>query len=299
MKRQIRNFLRVIYMHFIHKTISKYPFIHTHVLYFILFKKPLNLKNPQGFNQKILWLKLNEYQKPIYTQCADKYAVRAFVENRGCAEILNDLYGIYNTVDAIDFDSLPDQFALKCNHGAGYNLICNDKNHFDIPSTKKQLNKWLNEDFSALFSEPQYKKIQRKIIVEKFIENNMGEFPDDYKFYCFHGEPIFVMLCQGRKSNNTKFYYFDMNWKMQPLSQDSIDALENGLIIDKPEGFDSLIKYAQILSENFKFVRADFYLVDGQPFFGELTFTPSGGLDQDRLEATDIILGNHLKLERD
>lgn len=262
--------------------------------YYIKFKKKLNLRNPTNFNEKIQWLKFNEYKGDIYTLCADKYKVREYIISKGCGEILNDLYGVYDNPQAIDYDALPEKFALKCNHGAGYNIICDNKSALNIEKTNKQLNEWLKQDFSSHFVEPQYKKIERKILCEKFIENEFGGFPDDYKFYCFNGKPYAVMVCIGREKGTPKFYYFDMNWNPLPF-EDTIELINDNQLPEMPDGFHKMKEYAFKLATDFKFVRADFYLLNGQVVFGELTFTPSAGLDV-TLQEADVILGGQLKL---
>lgn len=262
--------------------------------YFIRFRKRLNLTNPTNLNEKIQWLKFNELDNDIYTLCADKYKVREYVSSKGCGEILNDLYGVYDNPQDIDYRALPEKFALKCNHGAGYNIICSDKARLDIEKTNRQLNRWLKEDFSSLFVEPQYKKIERKILCEKFIENARGGFPDDYKFYCFNGRPYAVMVCVGREKGRPKFYYFDMNWHPLPF-EDTLELISKNDYPAMPDGFDKMKHYAAQLASDFKFVRADFYLIAGRVIFGELTFTPSAGLDV-TLQQADIILGSQLTL---
>lgn len=262
--------------------------------YYIKFKKKLNLTNPTNFNEKIQWLKFNELNHDIYTVCADKYKVREYVASKGCGEILNELYAVYDNPQQIDYSALPERFALKCNHGAGYNIICNDKSQLDVGRTNKQLNEWLKQDFSSHFIEPQYKKIERKILCEKFIENDQGGFPDDYKFYCFNGKPYAVMVCVGREKGTPKFYYFDMNWNPLPF-EDTLQLTAEDRLPAMPKGFIKMKQYATKLSSDFKFVRADFYLLEGSVIFGELTFTPSAGLDAGLHEA-DAILGSQLML---
>ncbi|UUS60877.1 ATP-grasp fold amidoligase family protein [Acinetobacter sp. YH16056_T] len=274
------------------------PKLHTKILFLFIFKRWLFLSKSKvkTLNEKIQWLKFNEYHKNIYTKCADKYLAREYVAEKGCSEILNPLIANYNNFEEIDFDKLPEKFALKCNHGAGFNIIVEDKNQLDRKNIKLKLDDWMKTDFSLFSAEPHYKKIPRKIICEEFLVNELGQFPDDYKFYCFDGVPKYVMLCQGRKNAETKFYYFDMDWNLAPLSNDSLDAINQNIKIEKPIAFDEMKKYAYKLSSDFKFVRTDFYHVNGKVIFGELTFTPSAGLDRDRLKKTDLLLGNLLNL---
>ncbi|HEY4601036.1 MAG TPA: ATP-grasp fold amidoligase family protein [Cerasibacillus sp.] len=274
------------------------PTFATKLLYKEYFGKSLDLKNPETLNEKVQWLKLNTYNNNhLVTQCADKYQVRKYVEESGCSEILNDLINVWDSVDKIEWDILPYKFALKVNHGCGYNIICNDKSKLNIKRAEAQLEKWMKEDFWKLRAEINYKYIPKRIICEKYIETESGLLPDDYKFYCFNGEPKFVMLCVGREKGRPKFFYFDREWNLMPYTR---DAIENPDIkIEKPDGIDEMFKYAEKLCKPFPFVRADFYLDKGKTIFGELTFTPSAGLDTKRLPETDKILGDFLKLPID
>ncbi|MBS7428501.1 MULTISPECIES: ATP-grasp fold amidoligase family protein [unclassified Virgibacillus] len=293
------NLVLLIYrktIRFIHSFLSIIsPKFSTKVLYKKYFGKKLNLDNPKTLNEKIQWLKLNTYNNNhLVTQCADKYQVRKYVESLECGDILNDLIGVWDNINEIDWEKLPNKFALKVNHGCGYNIICKDKKQLDIKKTEKQIKNWLKEDFWKLRAEINYKYIPKKIICERYIETHTGELPEDFKIYCFNGVPEFIMLCVGREEGKPKFYYFDKFWNIMPYTK---DALENPDVkIIKPNGIDQMLVYAEKLSQPFPFVRADFYLDNGKVIFGELTFTPSAGLDTGRLPETDRVLGDLLKL---
>lgn len=146
------------------------PTLNTKARYRQTFKRRLPLENPQTLNEKILWLKLNRYMKdPLVIQCADKYAVRSYVEECGCGDILNELYAVYDSVDEIVWEDLPQQFALKWNFGAGKNVICADKSQLDKDAVLRQLRKWGKDRCWLPHSEMQYKYIPKKIICERFI----------------------------------------------------------------------------------------------------------------------------------
>ena len=167
------------------------PKLNTKVVYLTKFKKPINLKHPQTLDEKIQWLKFNTYyQNPLITQCADKYAVREYVEKSGCGEILNELYGVYDWVEEIPWETLPNQFVIKWNFGCGQNLIVFDKSKLDIEDAKRKLNEWykIRNTFYLTYSEMQYKGIPPKLICEKLIETESGDVPVDYKLYCFNGK---------------------------------------------------------------------------------------------------------------
>lgn len=146
------------------------PTLSTKIRYKQEFGKELDLNNPKTLNEKILWLKLNRYMKdPLVIQCADKYRVREYVTQCGCGEILNDLIGVYEKAEDVPWDSLPNQFVLKWNFGAGMNIICTDKNAMNKRKVIKQLKKWGKSKYWLPYAEMQYKYAKKKIICERLI----------------------------------------------------------------------------------------------------------------------------------
>lgn len=276
------------------------PALNTRVVYYVKFKKPIHLKNPITLDEKIQWLKLNSYKdNPMVRQCADKFAVRDYVNKAGCGEILNKLYGVYDRVEDIPWESLPNQFVIKWNFGCGENLIVFDKGGLDIENAKRQLLKWYKtkDTFYLSHSELQYKGIPPKLVCEKLIEAENGGLPVDYKLYCFHGRPDCVLVCAGRDStgHGAKYYFFDRDWNILRYNRAGLEAPE-GFSLPKPEGIEQLFDYAALLSKPFPFVRADFYLEKGRITFGELTFTPCGGFDVNRLPQTQLLFGSMINL---
>ncbi len=276
------------------------PRLNTEFLYYIKFKKRINLKNPQTLDEKIQWLKFNTYYKnPLVTQCADKYSVREYVEQCGCGEILNELYGVYDRVEEIPWDKLPNQFVIKWNFGCGQNLICFDKNKLEIDFAKKQLKKWYKEHktFYLPGSQMQYKGILPKLICEKLIETEDGGLPLDYKLYCFNGVAECVLVCANRKSGHPDYYFFDREWRLKRYNKQGKNAPAN-FTLPKPTSLDKLFEYADKLSRPFPFVRVDFYLEKGKITFGELTFTPCAGFDVNRLPETQLLFGKMVDLNK-
>lgn len=276
------------------------PRLNTEVVYFFKFKKRINLNNPKTLDEKIQWLKLNTYLgDPLITQCADKFAVREYVEKSGCGEILNELYGAYDKVEDIPWDELPNSFVLKWNFGCGQNLIVRDKSKLNIVDAKKKLGKWysIHDTFYLPYSEMQYKGITPKLVCEKLIETEDGDLPVDYKLYCFNGRPDCVLVCakRGHMRHGAEYYFFDKNWKLKRYNKRG-KAAPPGFTLPKPNNYELLFDYASKLSKSFPFVRADFYLEHGKVTFGELTFTPCGGFDVNRLPETQLLFGEMLQL---
>lgn len=274
------------------------PRLNSVARYKAAFGRKPNLQEPKLFNEKGQWLKLNRYNTdPVIARCADKYAVRDYIVEQGCGEILNDLIAVYDRVEDIDWDSLPSAFVMKWNFGCGYNLICADKSRLDIAAAKKKLKKWGRKRYHLHFSEMQYKDAPKKLIVEKYLRPKNGLQPEDYKFYCFNGRAEYAMICIGRETGNTAFYFFDRDWRLARLNRRGEEAPAD-FTIPKPQGMDEMFEYAERLSKPFPFVRMDFYNIDGKTVFGEMTFTPAGFLDKAYTPEGQRMLGEKLTLDR-
>ncbi len=265
--------------------------------YYSTFKKKLDLKNPKLFNEKLMWLKLNKYANdPVVWQCVDKYAVREYIVSCGLGEILNELYGVYDKAKDIEWDKLPQKVAVKCNHGCGYNLIVRDKDRLDIKAAQKKLNRWMHSNSWRDFAELQYRKTKKKILCEKYLEGKNGALPVDYKFYCFNGEPKYIgnFIERNMAEHTITRGYFNLDWTPSDVfaDKDKMDLSK----FEKPQSLQKMIEYARILSHNFPFVRVDFYEVDGEVFFGEMTFTPTGCLGNYYSEDAHQILGEALDI---
>lgn len=266
------------------------------LLYIWRFKRPLNLKEPKRLNEKLMWLKLNKYAKnPVVTACADKVAVREYLEEKGFGCLLNGLIGVWESADDIPWDTLPQKFALKCNHGCGYNIICQDKSTFDVEKAKEKLNKWMKEDYWRINAEPNYRDIPHRIICEEFLSGKDGKLPVDYKFYCFNGKPLYIgnFIERDLDAHTIIRGYFDTDWNHIPICKTPIEISR----FPRPETLEKMVNLAEKLSEPFPFVRVDFYECDGKVIFGEFTFTPTGCLGTYYTEEAQIEYGKQLRIE--
>ena len=202
-------------------------------LYFrVLLGYKLNLKDPKTFNEKTQWLKLYEWPKnPVAIQCGDKYTVRKYIEGHGCGQYLVDLIGVWERVEDIEWDKLPEQFAMKCTHGCGYNIICDSKKELDIAGCEKKLRKWMKEDFGKFNAEPHYSKMKPRIICEKYLGGDIV----DYKFYVFNGKVQFMYIAQGfGKGINERITFFDADGRVAPFQRTDYAIHRQARL---PEGF--------------------------------------------------------------
>lgn len=250
------------------------PRLTSHLLYLRGMRRRLNLRNPVLFSEKLMKLKLDNYIKnPLVWQCVDKLSIREYAREKGITEeSLPVILGIYTDARDIDFGILPEKFALKCTHGAGFNIICHDKKHLDKRNVIKKLNKWLITPFGIETAEIQYGKVQPRIICEAFIESgSKASLPNDYKIYCFSGMPMYIMACTERDNGVSKVNIMDISWTDTGYIKPTY-ALDRS--ISKPATLTSMLEMAGKVSSVFPFVRVDFYEDKGVPILGEMTFTP-------------------------
>ncbi len=269
------------------------PTLVSRILYRAAFHRRLDLKHPQTLNEKTMWLKLKVYaDDPLVARCADKLRVRDYVKEKGCGDILNELIAVWERPEQIDFDVLPEAFALKCNFASGFNWICPDKSKLDRGACLAQFKRWYKRDFWRFGAELQYRKIPKRIVCERFLG---GDELVDYKIYCFRGKAKYILCCVGREAGHTKFYFFDPDWHFCPITHDGLEAPAD-FTLPRPKGLEKMLRCVETLSEPFPFVRTDMYEVDGKVYFGELTFTPAAALDTHRLPETDRMFGDLLEL---
>lgn len=281
--------------------------LYLRVEYFRHFKRFLSLKAPSSFTEKIQWLKLNN-RKDYYPQLVDKYQVRNYISSSIGSKYLIPLLGVWDYVEDVDFNSLPNQFVLKTTHDSGGVFICSDKSKLDIDLLKKNLTERLNLNPFSVTREWPYKFVRPRIIAESLLichtggggntlfSNNLQEQAHtksdlyDYKFFCFNGIPKFLKVDFGRFTEHHANYY-DFDWKLLPFGEKQYPPKPD-YHIEKPYNFDKMLSIARQLSDGHPFIRVDLYNVNGQIYFGELTFFPSSGFTAFEPMKYDRILGD-------
>ncbi len=256
------------------------------------FLKNLDLENPKSFNEKLQWLKL--YNRRLeYSTMVDKNAVKKYVASIIGEEYIIPTYGVWDNFDDINFDTLPNQFVLKCTHGSGDVVICKDKSQFDKKNARLKLNKSLKTNYYKISREWPYKNVKPQIIAEKLIGNGKDSLPD-YKFMCFNGDVKCIFVCYGRFSKTgTHATLFDRGWNALPFEL-GYHNIEND--VPKPQNYEKMITLSEKLSKNIPYVRVDFYEVDNQIYFGELTFFHGSGFEEITPIEWDYTLGSWIDL---
>lgn len=260
------------------------------IYYFIVTGKLLKLSGKMNFNDKVHFMSIYEYGK-YETDNSDKYKVRNFVKKKGLSDILVPIYNVYDNAEQIDFEKLPSKCVIKTNSGSG-DVIIYENNKYDIKKLKKQLNKNLKLNYAKVSLEYHYENINSKIICEHFLDDKKHNLPLDYKFFCFNGKPLYVGVYQNRDTQLKRTFY-DMDWNKQDILKK-----DKGKDFEKPKNFNKMIEIAKILSDKRKFVRVDLYNIDGKIYFGELTYSPSGGCYKCFTEKCLYEMGELIKLRK-
>ena len=255
----------------------------------------LNLDDPQTFNEKIQWLKLYD-STPLKTRLADKYLVRDWIIEKIGDEYLVPLLGVWDKFDDIDFDALPNQFALKCNHGSNMNVIVKDKSLMDINKTKEKFDSWMKINYALTSGlELHYKNIHPKIMAEKYIEQLDNDLID-YKIHVFNGIPKIIHIIGNRnlEIHKAKECFLTTDWIPRELMYHTYDSYKN--IPEKPGNLNELLEIAEILGKGFSYVRVDLYDLSGKIMFGEMTFTPASGVGKWKDKKASKLVGSWINL---
>jgi len=225
---------------------------------------------------------------------ADKLEVRKFVESKGLANILVPLLGYWDDASKIDFDALPNQFAIKCNHSCGMNIICYDKSKLDIEKTRKQLDNWMRS-VHPIYWERHYNHIKPMIIAEALIPSNKdGKFPTDYKIHCAGGTPIFIQCCVERTmEEGSRMVAYDTSWNRTDYIAHTSHYTDKD--VPAPKHLADMLNYAALLSSGLDYSRIDFYDTDETVLFGEITLTPQGGLLENFTQDALVMMGSAIK----
>lgn len=256
------------------------------------FGEQLNLDNPKTFNEKLQWLKLYD-RKDIYTTMVDKYAVKNYVANLVGKKYIIPTIGTYDKFDDIDFAQLPNQFVIKTTHDSGGIVICKNKKELNMSFAKNKINKSLSTNYYLKGREWPYKNVKPRIIIEKYMEDQNCSSMRDYKFFCFNGVAKYILVCTDRESELKETFY-DVDWNLASFKRPTHDI---DCTIEKPKNLKIMIKLANMLSVAIPFLRVDFYEINGEVYFGELTFYPASGFEKFEPQKWDYLLGNMINLK--
>lgn len=292
----IKSFLKRVRLAVLYRTAKLYKSDEKFLkkLFRVRMGKELNIENPQTFSEKLQWLKIHN-RHDLQTKMVDKVEAKKYVAELIGEEYIIPTLAVYDTPDQIDFESLPNQFVLKCTHDSGGVVVCKDKSTLNKDEVRAKFGKWLKTNYFYQNREWPYKNVKPRIIAEQYMEDESGYELKDYKWFCFNGEPkaLFIAADRGLENEETKFDFYDMDFNHLPFTNGHPNASK---LPRKPKGFDKMKELAAKLSVGEPHVRVDFYDINGCVYFGELTFYHWSGMVPFEPKEWDYIFGSWIKL---
>lgn len=254
----------------------------------------LNLKNPKSFNEKIQWLKLYD-KHPEYTKMVDKVDAKEYVASIIGQEYIIPTFGVWDSIQDIDWEKLPQQFVVKSTNDSGGVVVCKDKSLFNVDKAVEKLQRTGNRDYTKINKEYPYHNVSHRYIAEQYLEDESGFELKDYKIFCFNGVPKFLFVATGRQQNDTRFDFFDCEFNHLPVTNGHPNA---DIQPTKPQNFEEMLEIASRLSQGIPHVRVDLYNVKGRIYFGELTFFHWSGIVPFEPIEWDYKFGEYIKLPK-
>lgn len=257
--------------------IRLFPNFYFYQLYIRYRHRWPNFKNPKDLSEIIL-KEVISHEIEKFSDYADKVEVRNYITKWGLGNYLPKIYGVWNSVDDINFDLLPNKFVLKTNHGCGDHQFCYDKNHFNINDAKKKLHKVLSSNYGGLL-EPHYALIKPKVFAEELLEESGLTQPLDYKFMCCDGDVRFILFCTDRGSQGgVKFSAYSLDWTYLNDFVRGTSRCDEKHVSPPKDVLDEMIRISSIIAKKLPHVRVDLYYINGRIYIGELTMTPASGV---------------------
>lgn len=265
--------------------VSKYPIIFTKYMYQKFYNEKLDLETPTKLSEKIQYLKLFNYPKNnLVVLASDKFTLHEYLNKKDFSEYSIPYIGIFDSVNQINFDKLPNKFVLKKTNASGMNLIVKDKDKLNLKKTKAEISKWMSTDFGLLSAERHYSSSVPRIICEPYLD--LG---DEFRFFMVSGKLAFIQVIKWEWNSNEdgneeinkdiilghrKHYRLHFNSKYQLMWADEDTP---NMMIDLPEHIELMKSVANEIGKDFPVVRVDFNEVNKLPKITELTFTPASG----------------------
>ncbi len=269
--------------------------IYVKILYKAMTGETLHLRKPTTYNEKLQWLKIHD-RKPEYQQMVDKYEVRQYIKDLFGEEYLIPCYGVYDSFDQIDFETLPEQFVLKCTHDSGSVIICTDKSNFSIDDAKEKLSKAMTKNYYYTYREWPYKNVTPRIIAEKYMVDESGDDLKDYKIMCFNGQAQIIETHENRftegKTHTQTFYTRD--WEKLQIVQEGLSPVAEKR--EKPILMDKMIEMSETIAKDMFHARIDWYIIESKIYFGEITFYDGSGFEKFPKKEDDLFLGSLLDI---
>lgn len=218
-------------------------------------------RNRMLFNDMLFRAKMSpEILHPLRLYSTDKEYFKKLVAAEIGVQYSVPTLAVLHTEAEIDAFDFPTHFCAKPTHASGVVQLVRG----GAPN-RDEMKSWLTLNHYYTSRERNYRSLVPKVIVEPLI---FGEHDiNDFRLYCYKGEPRLIGLDVGKYSRYTRAFY-TTDWVKQDYSLGY--PLYDGEI-EKPDCLDEMLKVAATLSKDLEFVRVDFYTNGDQFYLGELT----------------------------
>ena len=251
-------------------------------------KDSLNL-SPKDISWKIRWRMRND-RNPLFIEIQDKYKVKEYASARGVKSA--DTYYVTDKPETIPFDSLPDKYFIKANHGCKWNILYSENEFFlygdgedligrnntsTYKLTREECVQYCNSWMSTIYSKREwaYQFITPKIMIEEtLIQYNGGELMD-YRCFTFNGKVGAIYLDSATFNIYNQKVFVDSTWKELKFTNDR--ELRPYILPEKPENLSEIVDIAERLGQGLDFVRVDLYNTTRGIVLGEMSIYPMAG----------------------
>lgn len=235
-----------------------------------------NLVEPRDFNEKIVWRKFfDEFRVP---ESGNKLLTENFIPKslEGVVECPRILWRGSRPELPHNDEIPPGKYYLKSNHGSGMVAkACFPLTTQERAYLEKQARLWLSAEYGLADGEWWYNTFRKELMIEADVSGDEESIA--YMFHIFRGDIGLITAYRktGDRGDDESVW---LSADFEPLPQQW--ETKRRLELNLNDATKARLKFlASNIGRDFNYVRIDFLLdKTGQPFLGEVTFTPNNGL---------------------
>ena len=226
---------------------------------------------PRSFSDHLFRIKTRELHDPLRVFVSDKEYVKWYVGSRVGDEHNVTTLAVLKTPQEVDAMTWPERCVIKPAHSSRDVILKHDGS---TAVDTGRIKSWLGKSYYLSTREANYRHLERKVIVEPFVDFGQDKPPPDYKLFCFFGEPKIIQVDLDRFEGQKRVWY-TADWGRLPFAT----KLAPGPDVARPGNLEALLALARVLSEPFASIRVDTYTDGENILVGELTNVHGSALE--------------------
>jgi len=220
------------------------------------------------FNDYLFSIKLAAHKDPLRVFISDKVNLRDFVSSRVGETFNVPHYAVLQTKEEVRSYNFPPRCCIKPTHLTGQVVI----RLMNEPLDLEKICRWFDSNLYQLSRECYYRDLQPRVIVEQLVFG--AENPLDYRFFCWKGQPRFILVDVFHLHKEThRRCFYDVAWNRLPISLYWPDYEGE---LPRPDNLEQMLSVASRLAVGFDLVRVDLYSDGKEIKVGEVTNCHSG-----------------------